>query len=113
MQTGNPTDCFVHPIHSTLVHNFTLIAAIICNQSATFRQGGWQLGSATISILSHRIMVLSTIGMTFLVIPVLVSSVVVAMVTAVTRLLPVRFKLIMFTRQILLKGIVDKFYEIY
>ncbi len=56
---------------------------------------------------------LCVVGMTLLVIPVLVSIVVVAMVTAVTRLVPVCFKLILFTRQILPKGIVDNFYEIF
>ncbi len=54
-------------------------------------------------------MVFSTIVVTLLVTPVLVRHVVVAMVTAVTRLVPGRFKLILLTRQILLKGIVDNF----
>ncbi len=81
--------------------------------AGTCEWGGWQLGSATISILSHRIMMFSVVGMTLLVISMLVSILTVAMVTAVTRLVPVRFKLILFMRQILLEGIVDNFYEIF
>ena len=56
----------------------------------------------------------SVIGMTLLVIPMVVSILTVAMVTAVTRLVPVRFKFILLMQQILLnKGIVDDFYKIY
>ena len=57
-------------------------------------------------------MVLSTIIVTLLFTPVLVRHITVAMATAVTRLVPGRFKFIRLTRQILLKGIVDDFNEI-
>ena len=80
--------------------------------AGTCEWGRWQLGSATISILSHRIMVFSIIIVTLLVTPVLVRHITVAMATAVTRLVPGRFKFILLTRQILLKGIVDDFNEI-
>ncbi len=56
------------------------------------------------------------VGMTRLVIPVTVvdvSLIVVAMVTAVIRPVPVRFELILSMREILLEGIVDNFYEIF
>jgi hypothetical protein len=80
--------------------------------AGTCEWGRWQLGNATISIQSHGIMVLSTIIVTLLFTPVLVRHIIVAMATAVTRLVPGRFKFIRLTRQILLKGIVDDFNEI-
>ena len=55
----------------------------------------------------------SIIIVTMLVTPVLVRHITVAMATAVTRLVPGRFKFILLTRQILLKGIVDDFNEIF
>ena len=55
------------------------------------------------------------VGMPWLVIPiiVIVSVLTVAMVAAVIRIVPVRFKFILFMRQIILKDIVDDFYEIF
>ncbi len=81
--------------------------------ACTCERGGWQFDSATISILSHGIMVFDMVGMTLLVIPMVVSILTVAMVAAVIGLIPVRCKFIRFMRQILLKGIVDNFYEIF